>query len=107
MAWGLTKTYCKCNASYDIPKKVQECAPSNQALAACSPIITAVVKSTCAARRMFVSAIILIFLLAAIYWISLPCQQASSSVHRPIQPQASRNPAPERITAAGTSESLR
>lgn len=109
MAWGLTKTYCQCNGSYSVPRsKVQECAPSNQALAACSPIITAVVKSTCGARRMFVSAIILIFLLAAIYWVSLPRQQTNLGARRPmrIQPQASRNTAPERIEAAETTESL-
>jgi len=73
--------------------KVQERVPSNQVLAACSPIITAVVKSTCGVRRMFVSAIILIFLLAAIYWVSLPRQQTNPDAHRPmrIQPHASRN----------------
>lgn len=92
MGWGLTRTHCPCNSS----QKMQECAPSKQVAAACSPIITAAVKSTCGVRRMLVSAVILIFLLAAIYWVSLN-QQTISSIRRPMrfQPQPSRNPAPD------------
>ncbi|CAL1683454.1 unnamed protein product [Lasius platythorax] len=97
MGWGLTRTHCPCNSS----QQVQECVPSKQVAAACSPIITAAVRSTCGARRMLVSAIILIFLLAAIYWVSLN-QQANPGIRRPMrfQPQPSRNTAPEAVEAS-------
>ncbi|XP_011641170.1 uncharacterized protein LOC105429717 [Pogonomyrmex barbatus] len=103
MGWGLTRTHCQCNGSYGA--SAQECPPSKQVPSACPPIITAAVKSTCGARRMFVSVIILIFLLAAIYWASLR-QQANPGVRRPmrIQPQASRNTAPEQTETVEMSE---
>ncbi|XP_011166876.1 uncharacterized protein LOC105200824 [Solenopsis invicta] len=105
MGWGLTRTHCQCNDSYGASTQVQKCAPSKQVLPACPPIITAAVKSTCRARRMLVSVIILIFLLAAIYWISLR-QQANPGIRRPmrIQPQASRNTASEQTEAMEMSE---
>ncbi|XP_024870548.1 uncharacterized protein LOC112453822 [Temnothorax curvispinosus] len=108
MGWGLTRTQCQCNGtngSHGISTQVQECAPSKKVLPACPPIITAAVKSTCGTRRMFVSVIILIFLLAAIYWVSMR-QQASPGVRRPmrIQPQASRNIASGQTEAAETAE---
>ncbi|KAL0120064.1 hypothetical protein PUN28_008036 [Cardiocondyla obscurior] len=101
--WGLTRTHCSCNGSH--VASTQECPPSKQVLSACPPIITAAVKSTCGGRRMFVSVIILIFLLAAIYWVSLH-QQASSGVRRPIriQPQGSRNIASGQTEATETTE---
>lgn len=100
MGWGLTRTQCQCNDSYGASTQAQKCAPSKQVLPTCSPIITAAVKSTCAARRMFVSVIILIFLLAAIYWVSMH-QGANPGVRRPmrIQPQASQNTAQQTETA--------
>lgn len=54
---------------------------------------------------MFVSIIILIFLLAAIYWVSLR-QQANPGLRRPmrIQPQASRNIMPGQTEAVETAE---
>ncbi|KYN09868.1 hypothetical protein ALC57_17991 [Trachymyrmex cornetzi] len=105
MGWGLTRTHCQCNGSHGASTQVQKSAPSKQVLPACPPIITAAVKSTCGARRMFVSVIILIFLLAAIYWVSLH-QTSPGSVRRPmrIQPQASRNITPEQPGAAETTQ---
>ncbi|KAM0734339.1 hypothetical protein ACS0PU_011810 [Formica fusca] len=91
----MISNHCLCNDS----QQVQKDSPTKQVVAACSPIITAVVKSTCGARRMLVSAVILIFLLIAIYWVSLN-QQANPGIHQPesettltmrIQPQTSQN----------------
>ncbi|XP_077255831.1 uncharacterized protein LOC143893881 [Temnothorax americanus] len=100
MGWSLTRTQCQCNGTNGSH------APSKQVLPACPPIVTAAVKSTCGTRRMLVSVIILIFLLAAIYWVSMR-QQASPGIRRPmrIQPlQASRNIAPGQTEAAETAE---
>ncbi|KAL6428090.1 hypothetical protein ACFW04_008457 [Cataglyphis niger] len=94
MGWGMSN-HCICNDS----EQVQKPSPTKQVVAACSPIITAVVKSTCGARRMLVSAVILIFLLIAIYWVSLN-QPGNPGHHQPenenipvirIQPQTSQN----------------
>lgn len=106
MGWGLTRTQCQCNGTHDVSSQVHD---SKQLLSACTPIITAAVKSTCGVRRMFVSAVILIVLLAAIYWVSLPHHQISLNAHQPrrIQPQVSRN-VPERTdsTEAGLGQHL-
>ncbi|XP_032686000.1 uncharacterized protein LOC116851069 [Odontomachus brunneus] len=95
MGWESTKTHCQCNGNHGAVARVQECAPSKEVLSACAPIITAAVKSTCGVRRMFVSAFILIFLLAAIYWVSIPHQQ-TDPLRRPMrtQPQSSRSTVP-------------
>ncbi|XP_028047494.1 uncharacterized protein LOC105829237 [Monomorium pharaonis] len=100
MGWGLTRTQCQCNDSASARAQ----APSKQVLAACPPIITAV-KSTCGVKRMLVSIVILIFLLATIYWVSSR-QQANPGQRRQIriQPQASRNIASERTEATEMSE---
>ncbi|XP_026825392.1 uncharacterized protein LOC113561931 [Ooceraea biroi] len=102
MGWTLTRTQCQCNGTHNAPTQVHD---SKQILSAYTPVITAAVKSTCGARQMFVSAIILIVLLAAIYCVSLPYQQANLSVHQPrrIQPQVSRNTVaePAATTEAG------
>ncbi|KYM87845.1 hypothetical protein ALC53_03280 [Atta colombica] len=104
MGWGLTRTPCLYNSSYDASMQEQKSAPSKQVLPACPPIITTAMKSTCGARRMLLFTIILIFLMAALYWIFL--YQSSHGVHRPvrIQPQASRNITPEQTGIAETTQ---
>ncbi|XP_011143119.1 uncharacterized protein LOC105185380 [Harpegnathos saltator] len=87
MGWVSTKTHCQCNGNHGAPPRVQECVPSKELLSACAPIITTAVKSTCGVRRMFVSAFILIFLLAVIYWLSTPHQRAYP-LRQPMRLQA-------------------